>query len=139
MSSKRKNSTPLRYLNLWLPVVFHMILIFYFSSRPAGSVVLEEFPFSAPIGHIFGYFFLGILLYRALNDGRFSWQMKAALLTIASGLLYAISDELHQLFVPGRQAALIDIFYDILGLLLALFIIRLIPPGGPVDFLKKVR
>ena len=35
-------------------------------------------------------------------------------------LLYAISDELHQTFVPGRSGRLTDVGFDSLGALLAL-------------------
>lgn len=126
MSNKTKRNSLIYYLILWLPVLLQMLLIFYISSRPAGSIVLEEFPFSAPVGHILGYLILGALLYRAFNGDWFHWQFRAAFLTISTGMLYAISDEIHQIFVPGRQATLIDLFYDIIGLLLALLIVRLI-------------
>ena len=36
-------------------------------------------------------------------------------LTICFGFLYAISDEIHQLFVPGRSFQLFDIFMDTSG------------------------
>lgn len=115
-----------KILSLWGPVIAQMGLIFYFSSRPAGSIILEEFPVSAPLGHLAGYFLLSLFLYRAFNLGSFDWNGKAAGSTLLVGFLYACSDEIHQIFVPGRQAAIIDVAFDTLGLLtfLILVIIR---------------
>ncbi|MBW6463079.1 MAG: VanZ family protein [Firmicutes bacterium] len=112
-------------LSLWGLVVAQMSLIFYFSSRPAGSIVLEEFPVSAPLGHLFGYFLLSVFLYRAFNRGSFDWNSKAAGSALLVGFLYALSDEIHQLFVPGRQAAIIDVVLDTVGLLIFLILIRI--------------
>ena len=36
-------------------------------------------------------------------------------LTLGFGLIYALSDELHQLFVPGRSFQLFDILMDVCG------------------------
>ena len=112
-------------LSLWVPVLLQMGLIFFFSSRPSGSAVLEEFPFSAPVGHMVGYFLLGILLYRALNRGSFAWSGKAAGCTLLIGFLYALSDEFHQLFVPGREASLGDVALDAVGIVFLLALVKL--------------
>ena len=42
------------------------------------------------------------------------------------GTLYAISDEIHQIFVPGRAFMIFDIFIDSLGVFLGIIIIRYI-------------
>lgn len=115
-----------RLLYLWLPVLLQMALIFYFSSQPSGSAVLEGFPFSSYVGHLGGYGLLGLLLYRAFNRGLLPWQLHNALKTIITGLLYAISDEIHQLFVPGREALISDVLIDLAGLLSALVFLRLL-------------
>ncbi|MCU0609493.1 MAG: VanZ family protein [Chitinispirillaceae bacterium] len=63
--------------------------------------------------HLFEYFVLGILLF----NGFFSqWKIrKTVLLSILFGICYAISDEIHQYFVPGREMHLLDIILDSLG------------------------
>jgi VanZ family protein len=43
---------------------------------------------------------------------------------MVGGLLYAVSDELHQLFVPGREATLLDLGFDALGILILLLLVR---------------
>lgn len=55
---------------------------------------------------------------------------KLSLQTLLGGFLYACTDEIHQIFVPGRSAGLRDILIDtagvILGLLVAIFFLWLI-------------
>ncbi len=113
------------FLFLWLPVVVQMSLIFYFSSQPSDSAVLEDFPLPGFVGHLTGYGLLGLFLYRAFNRGFYPWQVRNALKSTLFGLLYAISDEIHQLFVPGREASLTDVLIDLAGVLAAIIFIRL--------------
>ena len=110
---------------LWGPVLLQMGLIFFFSSRPSGSAVIEKFPLSAPVGHLAGYFILSLLLYRALNRADIAWSGKAASYTLLIGFLYALSDEFHQLFVPGREAAFGDVAVDTLGIVFLLALVKL--------------
>jgi len=46
-------------------------------------------------------------------------------------LIYAISDEVHQIFVRGRFFSIGDIFYDLLGILIGFFLSKI--------FIKKVK
>lgn len=64
--------------------------------------------------HFFIYFFLGIIVFLALTKSgvkKFHRIWIALLLCI----IYAISDEFHQLFVPGRGGQVKDILIDSLG------------------------
>ena len=57
----------------------------------------------------------GILLYnyiRTLN----SITKKAILISILVGIIYAITDELHQYFMNGRSAQITDVIIDSLGI-----------------------
>ena len=49
-------------------------------------------------------------------------MLKLIFLTIDLAILYAISDEVHQLFVPGRAFAFADILTDSAGILFAVLI-----------------
>ncbi len=109
----------LHWLSLWIPVLIQMGLIFYFSSQPGGSPTLDKFPLPAGLGHFLGYGLLGLLLYRALNNGFTRWSIIAARNAFIIGLLYAVSDEFHQLFVPGREASIFDVLIDTAGLVVA--------------------
>lgn len=71
--------------------------------------------------HILEYAFLYLLLFRALFK---TFSKKLALNTIftiaiVTAILYGVSDELHQTFVPTRQGSIRDIFIDTIGILLA--------------------
>jgi len=66
------------------------------------------------VAHFTEYLILSLLLYRALNVER-RWSLRAALLALALAGLYAVSDELHQWFVPGRAAAASDCLIDVSG------------------------
>ena len=67
----------------------------------------------SPIGHFGEYFVFGALLANALRF-HFGWKRVVAL-AICTAAAYAITDELHQYFVPGRAFELIDIGLDTLG------------------------
>ena len=64
--------------------------------------------------HFTEYAVFGWLIARALRDER-GWRLHHALLAVALAGSYAVSDEFHQRFVPGRTAALGDVLIDTLG------------------------
>jgi VanZ family protein len=66
------------------------------------------------VAHFAEYLVLSVLLYRAVRVGR-RWDLRAAGIAIAIAGLYAISDEFHQWFVPGRTAAATDCLIDVSG------------------------
>ena len=63
--------------------------------------------------HIIAYFILGILMYRALRINIRRWRTRTvASFALLSCSLYAVTDEIHQLFVPGRSGELRDVMID---------------------------
>ena len=70
--------------------------------------------FVRKLGHFTEYLILSVLLYRALRAGR-RWNLRAAATAIVVAGLYAVADEFHQLFVPGRTAAASDCLIDVSG------------------------
>lgn len=100
-----------------MPVVLYMAVIFYLSSLPQPPLPDD---ISDKQGHSFGYLGLGILVLRALLGGlpaRVRWR--DALVAIAITIAYGASDEVHQRFVPGRSAELLDLYADAGGAALA--------------------
>ena len=71
--------------------------------------------------HALAYLGLGGLVFRAVA-GRFparvTWRRAVAALAITIG--YAVTDELHQMAVPGRAADALDLAADAFGASLAL-------------------
>ena len=97
-----------RLLTVWLPVVAWAAVIFALSSIPSLSTGLGTWDTILRKGaHLTEYAVLGGLLYRAL--GREA-------LALATGIVYAATDELHQYFVRGRHASPVDVAIDAVGL-----------------------
>jgi len=99
---------------LWGPVVLQMALIFAASSIPN----LKNLPggMSDKSGHSIGYALLSGVLLRAFAGGRLrgvTWAR--GLLAIVLATLYGVTDEFHQLFVPGRSADRYDVLADCVG------------------------
>lgn len=64
--------------------------------------------------HFMVYFFLGILLASSFGASKVR-KNHSILLTLMICILYAISDEVHQMFVPGRGPAVRDVMIDTAG------------------------
>ena len=59
---------------------------------------------------------MGLLLFRAYcTDSSLPWHPKWALWTIITVILYALSDEFHQSFIPSRTASIVDVGIDAFG------------------------
>lgn len=61
--------------------------------------------------HISAYFVLGILIYSLLKEYRLHIK-HLIIASIALAMLYACTDELHQMFVPGRSGEVRDVLID---------------------------
>nr|BAL57215.1 phosphotransbutyrylase [uncultured Chloroflexota bacterium] len=116
-----------RYRSLFAAFLW-MAAIFFFSSFPA-----DELPYFGlwdlllkKSGHLAGYAVLGALFLRSWED--LGIRMKRAIsLALLAAVVYAITDELHQSFVPGRHASMVDVLIDGIGSaigLLALHFLR---------------
>ena len=71
------------------------------------------------LAHFTEYFILGILILNLFIDSK-----KALFLSILICLIYAISDEVHQIFVPGRAGKIMDVMIDLFGSLIGIFILK---------------
>jgi VanZ family protein len=121
----------------WAPVVIWMALIFTFStdwfaapntSSFFGPLLSWLIPGIAAetiqivhaalrkLGHWTEYFILAILLGAACKAQwpKQTWRNRFVT-TVIITTLYAISDEWHQSFVPGRDADLHDVWADAIG------------------------
>jgi VanZ like family len=64
------------------------------------------------LGHVFNFIVLSLLLVRAIRRGRAGWQFNWAASAWAMAACYAMLDELHQAFVPGRSPSARDVLLD---------------------------
>jgi VanZ family protein len=107
-----------RALSAWLPVVLWAAVIFALSSIPSLSTGLGGWDtVLRKLAHGTEYAILGALLLRAL--GR-------ELTAFAAGVAYAITDEIHQHFVTGRQGSPVDVTIDAVGVLAGIVALTLV-------------
>lgn len=90
-------------------------------------------------GHFGAYAVLAVCLWWALGMADLA-SGKRALLAFAGAVLYGVSDEWHQSFVPGRTPDPRDIAVDAIGALAGLFLVTLLARRleadnvrGPID------
>ena len=109
------------FVRFWLPVVVWCMIIFYLSGLPNLSSGLGVWDLIfRKIAHITEYGILTMLLWRAFN---FHNVKNVYNLSGTLAVLYAISDEIHQGFVPTRHPSFYDILFDAFGVFLVLFLI----------------
>ena len=94
-----------------------MAAIFYLSSLhdpPLPGGVSDK------AGHLLGYVVLGVLVTRGVGGG-LPVRISAAVasLSVLITTAYGLSDELHQMFVPGRSADIYDVAADAAGAAIA--------------------
>ncbi len=101
----------------WAPLLVWMSFVFWWSSQSPDSVGKLDpgVPFAFEIAHFIEFAVLAALSYWAFRaSGRLSlpilWGSVAGFTA-----LYAISDEAHQAFTPGRVPSVIDLAVDVAG------------------------
>ena len=122
-SLKRLCRWPLIYH--WLPLIAWMGLIFWLSSQPQPFDLPESWQRSLVGigGHVLGYVGLSLLWWRTLAARPLVTARWTLVLAFLLTMLYAVSDEYHQTFVPGRSGNLVDILTDAAGAALGLWLV----------------
>lgn len=109
----------------WLPAVIWAAIIFSFSAHTAITVsTTKTIDFVVKkTAHFSEYFILSALIYRALYGTTKTRGLNLLLLTLTLTVLYAVTDEFHQSFVPGREPRIWDVIIDGVGSVAALTIL----------------
>ena len=139
----------------WVAMLFWMIVIFGFSAQTAedssaisGGLIRQVIETVMPdfsemtaekqeaiveswqtvvrkMGHMAEYTVLGVLSWITMgfHFPRMRWRVGVA---AGIGLLYAITDEVHQIFVPDRGPGVLDVFIDFAGVCIGIAIAALI-------------
>ena len=101
----------------WLPAILWAGIIFFLSAQPGPT--LERLGLTGELlslaTHFSLYAVLMILLIFALNHSGLLVMPWSGLLAFVLLAIYALSDEYHQSFVPGRVATPLDWLTDIIG------------------------
>ena len=111
----------------YAPFIFVYTIIFYLSSR-----TVSELPSGIPdiVPHFIEYFVLSFLFMRIVRET----DTKKILFSLLFLLLLAVLDEVHQLFVPTRHFSLMDIVYDLAGIITGIYLYKI--KLNYIDFLK---
>lgn len=149
---KRKNMT-IRVVTLMLTIIV-CIVIFKFSSEDSGKstgtsdlvidTIININPFTRnlddikkeeikenikmpirKLAHFSIYTVLGITTMLHMFTYSISKYKKMGS-SLVIGMLYAISDEIHQLFVPGRSGQITDVCIDTIGVLFGISIVLVV-------------
>jgi VanZ family protein len=73
------------------------------------------------VAHLSEYFIFAILLTRALNNRSSLSTKRQIIWGIVLGVMYAVSDEVHQSFVPSRSASAVDVVIDTIAFVCGTF------------------
>lgn len=115
----------INYIIRLLPLGY-MGLIWFLSSYPSDAIVNTGWTYERSLKeglHLLEFGILYLLLVLAL----LSWgrlNQKSSFLAALFSVLYGLTDELHQYFVPSRSCSVIDFAKDIIGVAVAWYIIR---------------
>ena len=117
--------------------LFIMIMIFWFSHQEGPKSASQSRYVKKQIEKVTrkkvrinvrknAHFFLYMLLGSSLMLSKEKKDTKDIMYTMLILIIYAMSDEFHQLFVPGRSASIKDVGIDSLGGLTGIFIVKII-------------
>ena len=102
----------------WLTLVY-AVLILIVSSIPDLKTPQLGFEYQDKLYHLIEYSIFSVLLFFALlNSQRNFLRKNVLLISLLIGASFGILDELHQKFIPGRQADVLDFTADFVGVAL---------------------
>jgi len=107
----------------WLPVAVYALVVFLLSDRsyPEARAVVDTKVF-----HPLEYLTLGLFLSGAWYGLAKQLGIPGFIFAVQlSGTAYALSDEWHQAYIPGRTSALTDVLIDSSGVALGLAVFLL--------------
>ncbi|MEZ7736260.1 VanZ family protein [Gemella sanguinis] len=108
------------------------ILIFLFSNQPGeDSSKISDNLFIRKLGHFSEYAILGFwsfiyfanLLIKDINNNK---TIRVSIASLIFSMFYAITDEIHQLFVPGRDGNIKDVALDTCGAFFGILVVNIL-------------
>ena len=110
------------FLFYWLPIFIYCLLIYIQSSYPSPEEV-PQLPYIDKVLHFAAYALLSALFLRAFKTLPIKDNIRLiTILAITLSSLYGISDEIHQYYVPYRDADIMDALADIIGSIFGVYI-----------------
>lgn len=100
-----------------------MVVIFIFSSIPGDEIPKYKGLWDYVVkksGHMLEFGLLAVTMWRAQSPKSPITNLRSLISTLLFTTLYAVSDEFHQLFTPGRTGRPTDVMIDVMGACLGL-------------------
>ena len=99
-------------LSQLLPVLLYCLLIFWLSAQ-SDPAALSPVKIPDKLAHLVLYSGFGFLVMRFLMGLEENGDVVRFLVwTLTAALIYGLSDEIHQLYVPGREFSWMDLLAD---------------------------
>ena len=116
-------------VRLWLPAIAWTAVILLMSggggsSETSGGLLRTLLPWLSDatfdvvhltlrkVAHVVAYSILGLLLFRALREGRSGWRLSWSAIATALAIAVAVIDEAHQASVAQRSGHAADVLLD---------------------------
>ncbi|MBN1233592.1 MAG: VanZ family protein [Candidatus Coatesbacteria bacterium] len=102
---------------IWLPSIIWGIFILTITTIPGPELPkIPLFPGADKLAHFFLYGIFGYFLTKA---SRISFNLITSIFfPLCIGVIFAMIDELHQKYIPGRSCDIIDFTADTLGIII---------------------
>lgn len=111
-----------KFLLFWVPVLVWAVVILLISSVPSYRLPKTRLVFLDKIVHLSEYFVFSALMARAFSCASKFVRGKYLIFTAVLGAVFALLDEVHQIFLPTRSFDLWDLFFDVLGVFAGLMV-----------------
>jgi hypothetical protein len=123
-----------RILSAWLPVFIVMAIIFALSAQPRLPSFFPSFSQEDKVKHLIAYWALSIAAFRGALLAPLARSGGAYVQSLGLALVYGVTDEFHQAYVPGRSPDVFDWLADaagaVLGIVMATMARRFFAEGG---------
>ena len=105
----------MKFIRFWFPAILYSGIIFCVSSIPNVTTPLPEVQLDKFL-HVLIYLPFGFLVARGIGRSKTSFSSKSLwVIVVLAAFFYGLSDEYHQLFVPGRNFGIFDLIADTIG------------------------
>lgn len=108
----------------WIPSLIWGSVILLFSVLPLKNVFPLTIGYFDKLAHTFEYTLLSFLLMKAFYRQRYDFPIENVVFTLILAGGYGIVMELLQLYVPGREANLVDVVFNLLGVIIGILLGR---------------
>ncbi|MCK9555740.1 VanZ family protein [bacterium] len=104
-----------KFLFFWVPVLVWAVIILLISSIPSSRLPEIKLFFLDKIVHFSEYFVFSALMARAFSGASKLNYKRYFVISLSFAAVFALLDEIHQIFLPTRSFDLLDLFFDLLG------------------------